>query len=77
MANRVQKVSYCYVMVPARAGHASKILNALQDEGINLLAFTEFPVGKGKTQIDLISDDMKRIRIGEMGADISFSHGAQ
>lgn len=62
MANRVQKVNYCYVMVPARAGNASKILNALKDKGINLLAFTGFPVGKGKAQIDLISDDMPGIR---------------
>ncbi len=62
MANRVQKVNYCYAMVPARAGNASKILNALKDKGINLLAFTGFPVGKGKAQIDLISDDMPGIR---------------
>ena len=62
MANRVQKVNDCYAMVPTRAGHASNILNALQDEGINLSAFTGFPVGKGKAQIDLISDDLKGIR---------------
>ena len=49
-------------MVPTIAVHASILLNALQDEGINLSAFTGFPVGKGKAQIDLISDDLKGIR---------------
>ena len=62
MASRVQKVNYAYVVVPARAGNASKILNALKDEGVNLLALTGFPVGKGKAQVDLISNDMAGIR---------------
>ena len=62
MASKVQKINYCYAMVSARAGQASKILNALQDEGINLSAFTGFPVGKGKAQIDLIAKDLKGIR---------------
>ena len=62
MASRVQKVNYCYTRVAARAGQASKILNALKDEGINLSAFIGFPVGKGKAQIDLISNNLKDIR---------------
>lgn len=62
MANRVKKVNYCYAKISSRTGQASKFLNALKDEGINLLGFTGFPTGNGKAQIDLISDDMRGIR---------------
>jgi hypothetical protein len=62
MANRVRKVNYCYLTVPSRAGQGEKILGALQDAGVNLLAFTGFPAGAGKAQVDLVSDDIAKIR---------------
>lgn len=61
MAHRVMKVNYCKLMVPSRAGQAVRILNALRDGGVNLLAFTGFPAG-GRAQIDLISNDMAGVR---------------
>ena len=61
MAHRARKVNYCKMMVPSRAGQALRILNALRDGGVNLLAFTGFPAG-GKAQIDLISDDIAGVR---------------
>jgi hypothetical protein len=48
-------------MVSSRAGQALRILDALRDGGVNLLAFTGFPAG-GRAQIDLISDDMAGVR---------------
>jgi hypothetical protein len=62
MADRVRKVSYCYATVPARAGQGAAILAALRDEGVNLLAFSGFPVGKGKAQVDLVTDDVAGVR---------------
>ena len=61
MAHRARKVNYCKLMVPSRAGQALRILNALRDGRVNLLAFTGFPAG-GRAQIDLISDDMGGVR---------------
>jgi len=61
MTHRVRKVNYCKLMVPSRAGQALRILEALRDGGVNLLAFTGFPAG-GRAQIDLISDDMAGVR---------------
>ena len=62
MAQRVRKVNYCYINVAARAGQGAKILGAMKDAGINLLAFTGFPTGGGKAQLDLVADKMAPIR---------------
>jgi hypothetical protein len=58
MADRVRRVSYCYVMVPSRPGQGAKILGALKDAGVDLLAYSGFPAGGGRAQIDLVSSDL-------------------
>jgi hypothetical protein len=62
MADRVQKVKYCYVTVPSRAGHGAKVLGELKEAGVNLVAFTGFPAKKGKAQLDIVSDNMATVR---------------
>jgi hypothetical protein len=62
MGYRVRKVNYCYLMAPSRAGQAAKILAALKDGGVDLLAFSGFPGRGGKAQVDLVTDDMGRVR---------------
>ena len=64
MAQRVRKVSYCYAEVPSRAGRGAGMLNALRDADVDLLAFTGFPAGGGKAQIDFVSDDLAGVRRG-------------
>ena len=61
MAFQIRKVKYCYLLVPSRSGQAVKILGELKKSGINLLAFSGFPSRAGKSQIDLISNDMAPI----------------
>lgn len=62
MADRVRKVNYCYAKVPTRAGRGAEILEALREDGVDLLAFSGFPIGGGKAQIDLVSEDMAGVR---------------
>lgn len=62
MADRVKKVNYVYATVPHRAGQGAKILGALREAGVNLLAYSGFPAGQGKAQIDLIPDDMAALK---------------
>ena len=62
MSDRVKKVSYVYVMVPNRAGQGAGVLAALRRAAVNLLAFSAFPIGGGKAQVDLVSDDLSSIR---------------
>ncbi|MEE8320275.1 MAG: hypothetical protein V3R68_00370 [Gammaproteobacteria bacterium] len=62
MAYRIRKVNYCYVTVSSRAGQGEKILNEISEAGIDLLAFSGFPLKGGKSQIDLVSDNTAGIR---------------
>jgi hypothetical protein len=57
MPDRVRKVNYCYPIVPNRAGQGAKILGEISRAGINLLAYSGFPVGGGKSQLDLVVEE--------------------
>jgi hypothetical protein len=62
MATRAKKVNYCYLNVPSRAGQGAKVLAALNQAGVNLLMYSGFPIGGGKAQLDLVTDDMGALR---------------
>ena len=62
MADRVRKVNYCYAKVSARAGQGAAVLGELRNAGVDLLAFSGFPIGGGKAQLDLVADDMAGVR---------------
>jgi hypothetical protein len=55
MATTVKKVAYFAMDVTNRAGQGAKILGALAEGGVNLLAFSGFPNGK-KAQLDFIPE---------------------
>jgi hypothetical protein len=55
-------VNYSYVKVGARAGQGAAVLDEIQKAGVNLLAFSGFPIGGGKAQLDLVGDDMAAVR---------------
>lgn len=52
----VRKASYFKTTVPNRAGQGARVLGALSDAGVNLLAVLGFPAAGG-AQIDLIARD--------------------
>ena len=62
MAYTARKMNYCYVTVNNRAGTCSTILGQVKKAGINLLAFSGFPTGGGKAQIDLVADRLGGIQ---------------
>jgi hypothetical protein len=57
MADSMRGVEYYYVTVPDAPGEGQRILSALQESGVNLLAYLGFPVGGGRSQIDLVPED--------------------
>jgi hypothetical protein len=57
MADSIRSVEYYYVTVPDAPGEGQRILSALQERGVNLLAYLGFPVGGGRSQIDLVPED--------------------
>jgi hypothetical protein len=58
----VRKVKYVDVKIPSRSGQGAQILGALREAGVDLLAFTGFPDTGGKSQIDLVTEDMAGVR---------------
>jgi hypothetical protein len=57
MPNTIRKAGYAYVMVTNKPGEAARILEALRDAGVNLLAFSGFPQGRNRAQVDIVTDD--------------------
>jgi hypothetical protein len=57
MIDIVRKVAYFAMEVPNRPGEGARVLEALADAGVNMLAFTGFPSGR-KAQLDIIPEDV-------------------
>lgn len=62
MADRVRKINYCYVKVPNRAGQGATILGQLREAGVNLLAYSGFPIGGGRSQLDFVPQNMAALK---------------
>jgi hypothetical protein len=62
MADRVLKAQYCYALVPNRVGQGAKILGALADAGVDLLAYSGFPAGGGRAQLDFVAARPARVK---------------
>ena len=56
MPETIRRVDYFYIEVPDKPGEGAKVLAALRDAGINLLAYTGFPRGR-RAQLDFIPED--------------------
>jgi hypothetical protein len=72
MASTIRKVDYFYTMVPNRAGQAAKILAGLAAAGVDLVAFSGFPSGKG-SQLDLVPADSTKLRRAAKTMDLKLS----
>ena len=62
MADRVRKVNYTYTVVPNRAGQGARMLSELERAGVDLLAYSGFPAGGGRSQLDLVLEDMGSLK---------------
>jgi len=62
MADTMRGVEYYYVTTPDAPGEGQRILSALKESGVNLLAFLGFPLGGGQSQLDLVPEDPQALR---------------
>ncbi|TAN51607.1 MAG: hypothetical protein EPN19_12075, partial [Betaproteobacteria bacterium] len=72
MAAKIRKLGYYSMKVPNRAGSGAKLLEALRNEGVNLLAFTGFPE-RGGTQVDFVPENDTAFRRAAKGAGMKLS----
>jgi hypothetical protein len=73
MADTVRGVEYYYVTVPDAPGEGQRILSALKERGVNLLAYLGFPLGGGQSQIDLVPDDAETLKEAAQQAGVTLS----
>lgn len=62
MADRIRKLEYFVMDVPNKPGEAAWLLEALSEEGVNLLAFTGFPAGGRKSQVDFVPENARAFK---------------
>jgi hypothetical protein len=73
MADTVRRIEYFYVTVPDTPGEGQRVLSALKDSDVNLLAFLGFPLGGGQAQIDLAPEDPEALREAAQRAGVTLS----
>jgi len=56
MADATRVVDYFYTMISDKPGEGARVLRALRDARVNLLAFSAFP-SQRKSQVDFIPED--------------------
>jgi len=61
MACSVRRVEYFSTTVKDQPGEAYKLLTALADLGISLLAFTAVPIGPSHTQLTIFPEDTGKL----------------
>ena len=67
----VKEVEYFYAEVADRPGEARKLLEFLSEKQVNLQAFTAFPLGDGRSQLDFFPVDAVRFLEAVAAADLS------
>ncbi|NLT67178.1 MAG: hypothetical protein GXX84_11290 [Acidobacteria bacterium] len=72
MTDTVRKVDYFYIEAPNKPGEGAKVLSALQELGVNLLAFSGFPQGR-RAQIDFVPEDTVKFKAAARKAGLKLS----
>lgn len=57
MAEKIRTIDYYYATVEDRPGEGRKLLEFLSAYSVNLVAFTAFPAGGGRAQLDFFPED--------------------
>ncbi len=73
MADKVRRVEYYYTTVPDKPGEGLKALSALKSAGVLLLACQGFPLGGGRSQIDLVPEDARKFKQAADAAGIALT----
>lgn len=62
MAETIREVEYFYALVSDKPGEGRRLLEHLSERGVNLLAFTAFPVHEDKTQLDFFPESSDQLQ---------------
>jgi hypothetical protein len=73
MKQEIRPVDYYYAIVPDKPGEAIRIFNSLCSAGVRLLAFSGFPHGVRRSQLDFVPEDSDAFvkAAGSLGLKVS------
>ena len=57
MAEEVRQVEHYSASIPNKVGEGARVLGALRNAGINLIAFWAYPTGAGRARLDFIPEN--------------------
>ena len=70
MAESVHRIEYFYARVSDKPGEGRRLLEHLSERGVNLIAFTAFPVDGGLSQLDFIPENPEQLQKAAADAGI-------
>jgi hypothetical protein len=73
MATSARKVGYFYITTADKPGEGARVLTALRDGGVNLIAFHAFPTGGGQSQLDFVPADERAFQDAAKKAKLKVS----
>jgi len=62
MADTIRKLDYFAAQIPDKPGEAVRILQALKNDSVSLVAFSGFPSGKNKAQLDFVPENPEALK---------------
>ena len=71
MAETVRKVEYFYATVSDKPGEGQRLLEHLSEKGVNLVAFTAFPIGGDQAQLDFFPENPEQLQKAAADAGIT------
>lgn len=72
MAKSVRRAEYYYALFEDKSGVGHGLLQYFEQKGVKLFAFTAFPVGRSRSQIDFFPESPKALRaaMAELGVEL-------
>jgi hypothetical protein len=71
MPDEIRKIDYYVAAVADKPGEAARILSALEQAGVNLIAFSGFPQGARKAQLDFMAEDSAALKKAARAAGLT------
>jgi len=71
MADEISKIDYYSATIADKPGEAARILSVLEQAGVNLIAFSGFPQGARKAQVDFVAADSAALKKAARAAGVA------
>jgi hypothetical protein len=69
----IKRIEYYYCAVEDKHGKGYWLLEHLRQKGVNLVAFTAFPTGGGRSQLDFVPDNPESLKKAAAEAGVALT----